>query len=133
MQAPFEKQTWNSASSCAAGAFFSSTLRTQKLKIQRAPARRGDFFQAPLEKQLEIPQAPARREHFFKHPWKKDQTPDFGLIAQDVEKIIPQLVKNKNILGAEETYKVVNYISIIPLLIESIKELNNKIEEIKHG
>jgi len=65
--------------------------------------------------------------------WKKDQTPDFGLIAQDVEKIIPQLVKNKNILGAEETYKVVNYISIIPLLIESIKELNNKIEEIKHG
>jgi len=65
--------------------------------------------------------------------WKKSGDPDFGLIAQDVEKIIPKLVKEKNILGAEETQKVVNYISIIPLLIESIKELNDKIEEIKNG
>ena len=64
--------------------------------------------------------------------WINTGKSDFGLIAQDVEKIIPRLVKEKNILGEEETKKVVNYISIIPLLVESIKELNNKIEELKN-
>jgi len=65
--------------------------------------------------------------------WKTTGNSDFGLIAQDVEKIIPRLVKEKNILGVEETRKVVNYISIVPLLIESIKELNDKIEDLKNG
>ncbi len=64
--------------------------------------------------------------------WINTGKSDFGLIAQDVEKIIPRLVKEKNILGEEETKKVVNYISIIPLLVESIKELNNKIEELRN-
>jgi hypothetical protein len=64
--------------------------------------------------------------------WINTGKSDFGLIAQDVEKIIPILVKEKNILGEEETKKVVNYISIIPLLVESIKELNNKIEELRN-
>lgn len=56
----------------------------------------------------------------------------FGLIAQDVEKLYPNLVSN------EVGYKTVNYIEIIPLLISKIKEmqdeisvLNNKLNELK--
>jgi len=41
-----------------------------------------------------------------------------GLIAQEVEKILPELVKESS-----DGYKSVNYIGLIPHLIEAIKEL----------
>ena len=47
-----------------------------------------------------------------------------GLIAQEVEKIIPSLVhSNKN--------KTVSYIEIIPILVEAIKEQQNQIDKLK--
>lgn len=45
-----------------------------------------------------------------------------GLIAQDVEKIFPELV-----ITFEDGYKAVNYIGLIPVLIEGIKEQEQKI------
>jgi len=57
--------------------------------------------------------------------WKNTDESDYGLIAQEVEKILPELVKEKNILGKDKQYKVVKYMSMIPILIESIKELDN--------
>jgi hypothetical protein len=57
----------------------------------------------------------------------KDQTvnkkKNIGFIAQDVQKIIPEIVNktNNNILGIE-------YDKLTPLLVESIKELDEKIE-----
>jgi hypothetical protein len=45
-----------------------------------------------------------------------------GLIAQNVEKVIPDAVNEK------DGYKGVDYAKLVPLLIESIKELNKKIE-----
>lgn len=50
----------------------------------------------------------------------------FGLIAQDVEKIYPNLVSNQ--VG----YKTVNYIEIIPLLISKIKEMQDEISILKN-
>jgi len=41
----------------------------------------------------------------------------YGLIAQDLEKIYPNLVKTN-----EEGYKSVNYTGLIPVLIEAVKE-----------
>lgn len=46
-----------------------------------------------------------------------------GLIAQEVEKVIPEAVNEK------DGYKGVDYAKLVPLLIESIKELNKKLEE----
>jgi len=50
----------------------------------------------------------------------------FGLIAQDVEAIYPELVYEDG-----NGYKSVNYIGLIPLLIQSIQELTAEVEELK--
>jgi len=50
---------------------------------------------------------------------------DYGVIAQEIEKVLPEIVTTRKETG----YKAVNYDKIIPLLIEAIKELAKKIEE----
>jgi len=47
---------------------------------------------------------------------------DYGVIAQDIEKILPNAVVTR-----DNGYKAVKYDSLIPLLIEAIKELNAKL------
>ena len=49
----------------------------------------------------------------------------YGLIAQEVEKVIPELVTE------EDGTKMLYYTSIIPFLVESIKELSQKVEELE--
>jgi hypothetical protein len=56
----------------------------------------------------------------------------YGLLAQDVEKVLPLAVNNRSPLEDGTSYKGVNYDKIIPLLVESIKELNIKLERIKN-
>ena len=51
---------------------------------------------------------------------------DVGVIAQEVEKVIPEIVQTR-----DNGYKAVKYEKIVPLLIESIKELKAEIEELK--
>lgn len=48
-----------------------------------------------------------------------------GLLAQEVEKVIPEVVNEK------EGYKGVDYAKLVPLLIESIKEQQKQIDELK--
>jgi hypothetical protein len=60
--------------------------------------------------------------------WKdkeKSTQQQIGLIAQEVEKIYPELVGSDN-----NGNKTVNYIGLIAPLIEAVKELGNKTEEI---
>jgi hypothetical protein len=58
------------------------------------------------------------------HPHKGN---DVGVIAQEIEKVLPQVVVNR-----ENGYKAVDYEKIIPLLIESIKELSAKVKELEN-
>mgnify|MGYP003640052290 CR=1 FL=1 len=51
---------------------------------------------------------------------------DVGVIAQEIEKVLPEVV-----ITRDNGYKAVKYEKIIPLLIESIKELKAEIEELK--
>ncbi len=51
-----------------------------------------------------------------------------GVIAQEVEKVIPEVVYPKSPSSNDET-KSVAYANLVGLLIEAIKELNQKIEE----
>ncbi|MDR2408110.1 MAG: tail fiber domain-containing protein [Bacteroidales bacterium] len=46
-----------------------------------------------------------------------------GFIAQDVEQVLPDLV-----VIDEEGNKLVNYIAIIPVLVDAVKDLNGKVE-----
>ena len=56
--------------------------------------------------------------------WKSNQRPSVGVIAQQVEKVLPQLVSG-------DYSKTVNYNGLIGLLIECIKEQQNEIDAIK--
>ena len=56
--------------------------------------------------------------------WKKGGS-SVGVIAQDVEKVLPQAVRG------EENNKAVNYNGIIGLLVESIKQQQKEIDELK--
>jgi hypothetical protein len=50
----------------------------------------------------------------------------YGVIAQEVQKEFPEMVKMQ-----ENGYLSVDYIQLIPVMIESIKELNQEIENLK--
>ena len=52
---------------------------------------------------------------------------DVGVIAQEIEEILPQIVTNR-----DNGYKAVQYEKIIPLLIEAIKELSVKIKGLEN-
>lgn len=49
-----------------------------------------------------------------------------GLIAQEVEKVLPQVVQT-----GEDGYKAIDYAKIVPLLVEGIKELQKQIDELR--
>ena len=51
---------------------------------------------------------------------------DYGVIAQEIQKVMPELVDTR-----DNGYLAVKYEKIVPLLIESIKELKKEIEELK--
>ena len=51
---------------------------------------------------------------------------DVGVVAQEVEKVLPEIVTTR-----DNGYKAVKYEKLVPLLIESIKELKAEIEELK--
>lgn len=58
--------------------------------------------------------------------WKDSGKANIGLIAQDVEKVIPEIVHT-----SEEGLKSVEYGNLVALLIEAVKEQQKQIDELK--
>jgi hypothetical protein len=58
---------------------------------------------------------------------KTYQGHDYGVVAQEVEAIFPELVRT-----GYNGYKAVKYEKLIPVLIEAIKELNIKINKLEN-
>ena len=56
--------------------------------------------------------------------WKNTKKPSIGVIAQEVEQVLPELVSDTD-------PKTVNYNGLIGVLIEAIKELKQEVEELK--
>lgn len=56
--------------------------------------------------------------------WKQNGNISYGVIAQELQKVLPELVQGDN-------PKTVNYSGIIGVLIEAVKELSYEIETIK--
>ena len=61
------------------------------------------------------PEASKQGDHLKGH--------DYGVMADEIEKILPELVVTR-----DSGTKAVRYDKIIPLLIEAVKELNNKVD-----
>lgn len=59
--------------------------------------------------------------------WKQNDQADIGLIAQDVQKVYPQLVR------IEGTHLQVDYQKLVAPLIESVRELNTRIQILETG
>ena len=52
---------------------------------------------------------------------------DIGVIAQEVERIIPEVVTTR-----DNGYKAVKYEKMVALLIEAIKDLSKEIDSLKN-
>lgn len=83
-------------------------------------------IRSPLEKLLRLRgvEYEMKTDSFSKNNFLPGR--QIGLLAQDVEKIIPEAVNEMN------GYKGVDYAKLIPLLIEAIKEQQKQIEELKN-
>lgn len=58
--------------------------------------------------------------------WAQERGHDVGVVAQEVQKILPEIVVER-----KNGYLGVDYKRIVPLLIESIKELKQEVEILK--
>ena len=77
----------------------------------------------------------------FNWTWDEDKTTHLGLLAQDVEKVFPEVVSGDSSKDIEETEKDgliertnvmgVEYTSLVPVLIKSVQELTKRIEELE--
>ena len=59
--------------------------------------------------------------------WIKSNKPSIGIIAQEIEKVLPQLVNERTDTGT----KSVNYNGLIGVLIEAVKELSQRVEKLE--
>lgn len=69
-------------------------------------------------------------KHGYKHTLVKAGKRDYGILADQVFEVMPEAVHDSIDLGGE-TYQVVDYQKLIPVLIEAVKELKREIEELK--
>lgn len=65
--------------------------------------------------------------------WKRDGKSGVGVIAQQVQKVLPEAVGTTKDLQTDEEHLVVDYNGVIAILIESVKELKAEVEELKNG
>ncbi len=56
-------------------------------------------------------------------------TVESGVVAQEVEKVLPEVIYD--IQKNDGVYKGVNYNGLIPLLLEAIKELKEKVDDLE--
>jgi hypothetical protein len=74
--------------------------------------------------EIKNPLATVESLHGVKFTWKSDDKKSIGVIAQELEEVLPELVSKSEI-------KSVNYNGIIAVLIEAVKELSAEVKELK--
>ena len=79
-----------------------------------------------LESSLEKLMGIRGTEYDWKEGNRNYQGHDIGVIAQDVEKVLPEAVSTK-----PDGTKGVHYNKLIPLLIEAVKDLSQQVDDIK--
>ena len=62
---------------------------------------------------------------------KRDGKHDIGVIAQEIEKIIPEVVVEVDTLNSEDTHKTVDYAKLTSVLIKAVQEQQQQINDLK--
>ena len=65
--------------------------------------------------------------------WKRDGTPSAGVIAQEVQEVLPEAVKEVTPVKGGDSHLSVNYHALTSILIEAIKELKAEVEQLTGG
>lgn len=76
--------------------------------------------------QIENPLEVLSKLNGFGFTWKDTGEKSYGLSAQQVEEIIPEIVKTR-----PDGHKGINYMNLIAFLVEAIKDLKQEIQELK--
>ena len=69
----------------------------------------------------------------------KNKGEDIGFIAQDVRKVVPEVVKEVSTIGktaeilGDDTMLTVDYAKLVPVLVGAIQELKEEIDELKRN
>jgi len=69
-----------------------------------------------------------------KFTWKETNKQDVGFIAQEVEQVIPEVVETSKgfiNVGEEQEMKTISYPKLVPYLVDTIKELTKRIEDLE--
>lgn len=59
--------------------------------------------------------------------WNSNDKKSIGVVAQEVEKVLPELIGSTN-----DDMKTVNYNGLVGVLIEAVKELSRRVEELEN-
>tara|TARA_R110000744_G_scaffold26048_1_gene64300 strand:+ start:9536 stop:10201 length:666 start_codon:yes stop_codon:yes gene_type:complete len=97
----------------------SGSIRTSASVFQSSDARLKDNIETVVEGLSKIVSSRGVT-------YDKDGTRNAGVIAQEIQKTIPEVVSEDN-----KGYLSVNYSGIIGYLIEAVKELKTEVEELK--
>lgn len=62
----------------------------------------------------------------YKFKWIENGKISYGLIAQELENVLPELVSER-----EDGYKGISYIPLIAILVDGIKQLSKRIDELE--
>ena len=54
-----------------------------------------------------------------------------GVSAQEVQSVVPEVIKTRKVPKSDEEILIVKYEKLIPLLIEAIKELSDKVDDLE--
>jgi len=101
---------------------YSTTISDKRLKDNVKP------LESSLDKVMNLEGV----EYVWNNGSRKGQK-DIGFIAQEVENIIPEIVREKKVIfDEEEKYKTVDYEKITAVLVEAVKELKSEIEVLKN-
>ena len=85
-----------------------------------------DQTQKTNVRSIENPVEITKQLNGVRFDWIDNNKPSLGLIAQEVEKVLPELVETNS-----EGIKSVSYSNMVGLLIEAIKEQQVRIEELE--
>ena len=102
---------------------YSTTISDKRLKDNVKP------LESSLDKVMNLKGV----EYVWNNGSRKGQK-DIGFIAQEVEDVIPEIVREKQVIfDKEEKYKTVDYEKITAVLVEAVKELTAKVKRLENN
>ena len=82
-------------------------------------------------KKIENPLEAVSKLNGVTYDWKANGKSSVGVIAQNIQEVFPELVKEVQPIGEDEKRLTVNYDGLVGVLIEAVKDLSKQVEELK--